>query len=255
MCKKDIHIRRISQRIGFTNKTSVRLYEFLNRTIEQKNMSEILGEIDYVAVINNTNLDQDDYIGFLSFKNRKVHEIFVKKFNEPLLFAGREMVFELNYKETSLKLQKDNRERFQDNLKKYSSKRYFQHQLEIQDKDQQDTKKQKNEQSNLSHVNFVENRTEDIIPLVQSSSQSKSNLLDAYRLELKVSSLMHQVKMLEAQLAEKSAETDQLREERVRFETLEVKLAEKSAEADLMRRERDEIKQFLVRALELLNKP
>ena len=133
---KDIHIRRISKRDGCSNKVAVHVFEFLNQEIKKKNLQTVLGEIDYVAVIDNTKLKQEDYVSFLAFKNREVHGLFVDNFNRPLKYAGREMLFEINKKETSIKLQKINRNRFNENQNsfgqdqdhqtdKQSSDRYF----------------------------------------------------------------------------------------------------------------------------------
>ncbi|CAF1129140.1 unnamed protein product, partial [Brachionus calyciflorus] len=109
MSDNDIYIRRISNKIGSNGKTAVRLYEFLNRNIDQRNLKDTLGKINYVTVLNNTKLNQDDFVGFLSFEDRKVHKKFVEEFNEPLLFAGRQMIFEINFKETSTELRTENR--------------------------------------------------------------------------------------------------------------------------------------------------
>ncbi|CAF0900515.1 unnamed protein product [Brachionus calyciflorus] len=125
MSDNDIYIRRISNKIVSTGKTAVRLYEFLNRNIEQRNLKETFGKINYVTVINNTKLKQDDFVGVISFEDRDVHKKLVEEFNEPLLFAGRQMIFEINFKETSTEFRTENRNRFETNLEKHTEKRYF----------------------------------------------------------------------------------------------------------------------------------
>ena len=120
----DIYIRRISQHTGSPNKTSINLYELFNQKIKEKNLSEQFGEIEYITVIRQTKLDQEDYVGLLCFKNRNVHVAFVKVFSK-MMFDNREMVLEVNALKTSEAHRTKNKKRFEKNMEDYFTPRYY----------------------------------------------------------------------------------------------------------------------------------
>lgn len=75
--QNDIFIRRVANLFGFPNKT-VKLSKYLTNEIKTHYLADKLGPIDYIIIPTRTNLDQEDYVPFLAFKNREVHEDCLK---------------------------------------------------------------------------------------------------------------------------------------------------------------------------------
>jgi hypothetical protein len=81
-----------------------------------------------VVVPNKTILEQNDYVAFVAFENRNVHQKVVNAFSQPDRFIDREMLFELNNRSTSYSIQEANRKRFNENLAIFNqSIRYFEY--------------------------------------------------------------------------------------------------------------------------------
>ncbi|CAF1095865.1 unnamed protein product [Brachionus calyciflorus] len=125
--ENDIYIRRISGFYETPEKTATELFKFMSKTFDELQKSNEWGEIDYL-VTHKTKLSQNDFIGFMAFKNRKLHLDIVNELKgvQPINFKNRGMLFELNCKKTSPDLQNDNRRRFENYFKPVlPKKRYF----------------------------------------------------------------------------------------------------------------------------------
>lgn len=237
MNNRDIHIRRISSQDGTIGKGAVKVFELLNQEIDKRNLRENLGEIDYVVVLDKTKLEQNDFIGFLAFKNREIHEIFINKFNSPLPYAGREMLFEINYKNTPIELQSLNRKRFEMNKQKYSSKRYFD-QLKPNKTDEDDYQEYVDEEpapkrhkcDYLTAVDLLNSKIPEFLEAVRNTTVKNidkkpeefiplSKIPTELNTEIRVlkfmnKSLENRNKQLEEALAKKTLEVEKLEEER-----------------------------------------
>ncbi|CAF1034812.1 unnamed protein product [Brachionus calyciflorus] len=126
--QNDIYIRRVSGVNQNPDKTAVELFHFLTDLIKQFPQSPSWGPIDYVVVPKKTSLDQNDYVGFLAFKNRFVHFDVSNELRkiQPIEFGSRGMMVEINCHGTDAHQQGINRKKFQQNLNRFDkTKRYF----------------------------------------------------------------------------------------------------------------------------------
>lgn len=243
--QNDIYIRRVTAEFGSADETSVKLCDFLNEKI-QDFRSYNWGQIDYVVVPQKTSLNQNDYVAFVAFRNRKIHSEVVNELRkiQPLHFGKRGMLFEINSISTTREKQVENRARFINIRHSLAQKRYRDEKPENETETKPGKKikplEETVDESSIDSFTKTEDKTEDKtkwieeklnekIPVFLAAAKLKSmkekpvdtllgpSGLKPKREELRIRSLELRVQLLEAELAEKSAEIESLKEEKERF--------------------------------------
>lgn len=221
--ENDIYIRRISGIFSTPEKTATELYKFMSPIFEEFQSANEWGEIDYLVIPPKTKLAQDDFIGFLAFKNRKIHLELVNELKsiQPIDFHKRGMLFELNCKPTSLETQKENRRRFENYFKPVlKNKRYFETE-ETEETDEPISKKSKS--SSNATLPSTSRASLDFIQLIDS--QENLNKCEGTETEMKLKrklqkrnleyvALEVQVELLKQELETKNELVNRLLKER-----------------------------------------
>ncbi|CAF1145042.1 unnamed protein product, partial [Brachionus calyciflorus] len=144
---------QIVKPITSPDKTAVELFHFLTDLIKQFPQSPSWGPIDYVVVPKKTNLEQNDYVGFLAFENRFVHFDVSNELRkiQQIEFGGCGMMVELNCHGTESYQQAINRKKFNRIINLFGkTKRYFK--TDSKEKHSEKTEPYAGKTSNTSNV-------------------------------------------------------------------------------------------------------